>query len=239
MPEDITTRWLKMENKNELLLAIKEAKKNLREGIDFRVADMLAAFEGIAPFLDRETVMNMKCRGCDSYAESFFPLSNDFHAVETEEYCHCKKLSHKNLSLLKIVACESYSQEGQAELLKMANTVLEEDLKPAFAERKLYDRNSFANYSVDFRIKSKAGRVCIGLGHSRKGQFEEGGIRLYLLRRLDPGFGPEPSEKISSAIVEERLMIVVEAGVQTRRMLDIDYVLEWIAQKRKMDIVYL
>ena len=33
-----------MENKNGLLLAIKEAKKNLREGIDFRVADMLAAF---------------------------------------------------------------------------------------------------------------------------------------------------------------------------------------------------
>lgn len=227
-----------MENKNELLLAVKEAKKNLREGIDFRAADMLSAFEGIAPFLDRETVMNMKCRGCDSYAKSFFPLSNDFYAVESQEYCHCKKLSHKNLSILKIVACENYSQEAQNELLGTATLMLEEDLKPAFAERKLYDRNSFANYSVDFQITPDADKVCIELGHKLKGQFEQGGIQLYLLRRLDPGFGPEASLKISSAI-KERFIIVVEASIQTRRMLDIDYVLEWIAQKRKMDIVYL
>jgi hypothetical protein len=33
--------------------------------------------------------------------------------------------------------------------------------------------------------------------------------------------------------------MVVKASLQTRRQLDIDYVLEWIAKKRKMDIVYL
>jgi len=227
-----------MEDKNELLFAVKEAKKNLREGTDFRAADMLAAFEGIAPFLDRETVMNMKCRGCDSYAGSFFPLSNDFWVVEKQEYCHCKKLSLKNLSLLKISSCDNYSQKAQKELMETASSILDEDLKPAFAERRLYDRNLFANYSVDFQITADTGKVCIDLGHKFKGRFEPGGIRLCLVRRLDPGFGSEASQKIAS-IMKGRPLIMIEASVQTRRLLDIDYVLEWIAQKRKMDIVYL
>ena len=33
--------------------------------------------------------------------------------------------------------------------------------------------------------------------------------------------------------------MVVKSGLQTRRQLDIDYVLDWIAERRKMDIVYL
>jgi hypothetical protein len=54
---------------------------------------------------------------------------------------------------------------------------------------------------------------------------------------LDPGFGAA-SQKIAEAIKSGPVMIV-EASLQTRRPLDIDYVLEWIAKKRKMDIVYL
>jgi hypothetical protein len=55
---------------------------------------------------------------------------------------------------------------------------------------------------------------------------------------LDPGFGAADSQKISEAM-KTGLIMVVKAGLQTRRQLDIDYMLEWIAKKRKMDIVYL
>jgi len=34
-------------------------------------------------------------------------------------------------------------------------------------------------------------------------------------------------------------IMVVQSSSQTRRQLDIDYMLDWIAERRKMDIVYL
>jgi hypothetical protein len=46
------------------------------------------------------------------------------------------------------------------------------------------------------------------------------------------------SQKISEAMKGNPIM-VVQSSLQTRRQLDIDYVLDWIAEKRKMDIVYL
>ena len=80
--------------------------------------------------------------------------------------------------------------------------------------------------------------VCIQLGHQTEEGFACGDIALYILRRLDPGFGAEASQKISEAMKGDSIM-VVKSSLQTRRQLDIDYVLEWIAKKRKMDIVYL
>ena len=53
-----------MDSKNELLLAVREAKKYLREGTDIRVTDVLAVFESIAPFLDKQAIVKMKCQGC-------------------------------------------------------------------------------------------------------------------------------------------------------------------------------
>ncbi len=71
-----------MDNKNEILIAVREARRILGDCADFRVAEVLAILEGIAPFLDREVVIGLKCKGCDNYASSSFPLSKDFWVVE-------------------------------------------------------------------------------------------------------------------------------------------------------------
>ncbi|OPY53867.1 MAG: hypothetical protein A4E48_00487 [Methanosaeta sp. PtaU1.Bin060] len=226
-----------MDNKNEILFAVREVRRNLKDTEDFRVADILAVFEGIAPFLDKGTVISIKCKGCDNYAQSFFPLKHDFVAVDKSEYCHAKEASLKNISALKLAGCPEYSSSSQEELFALANTILEEDLRPAFAERKLYDRSKFASYSVSFCLEKSNGNVCIEFGRMTKEGFLGGDIKLYLVRRLDPGFGAA-SQKIADAIKSGPVM-VVDASLQTRRPLDIDYVLEWIAKKRKMDIVYL
>lgn len=227
-----------MENKNELLFAVREARRNLKDDVDFRAADMLAVLEGIAPFLDRETISDMKCKGCDSYSCSYFPLSNDFWVVENQDYCHAKNLPLKHLSVLKMAGCTDYSVDAQKGLCDLVNSVLEEDLRPAFVERRLYDRNLFASYSVAFRVQRDNGNVCIEFGHKSGEEFVGSDIKLHFVRRLDPGLGPAASERIAKSLKNGSAM-VVEASQQTRRVLDIDYVLEWIAKKRKMDIVYL
>jgi hypothetical protein len=91
---------------------------------------------------------------------------------------------------------------------------------------------------VAFRLQSSPGKVCIELGHRTDEGFACSDIKLYILRRLDPGFGAVATQKISEAMKGSPIM-VVQSSLQTRRQLDIDYVLEWIAEKRKMDIVYL
>ncbi len=227
-----------MDSKNEIVSAVREAKKNLGEAADFRVADALAILEGMAPFLDRQTVVSIKCRSCDNYARASFPLSRDFHAVEEDDYCHARQASIKNLTVSKLASCSYYSRQASEDLLELGREIMEEDLVPAFKERKLYDRSKFASYSVAFRLVSLPGMVCIKLGHEVDGGFACSDIKIYILRRLDPGFGADASQKISQAVKGGPIM-VVQSGLQTRRQLDIDYVLEWIAERRKMDIVYL
>ena len=101
-----------MDNRNEILFAVREAKRNLGEGADFRVADALAILEGIAPFLNKEVVIGMKCKSCDNYASASFPLSRDFWAVDDSEYCHAKDASLKNLTASKLAGCPQYSCVG-------------------------------------------------------------------------------------------------------------------------------
>ncbi len=227
-----------MDNKMEILSAVREARKILGDGADFRVADALAILEGIAPFLGKEEIVGMKCRSCDHYATASFPLSRDFWMVDENEYCHSKEASIKNLTATKLAGCAQYSCQASRDLIDLGNTLIEEDLRPAFQERKLYDRSKFASYSVAFRLQSSPGKACIQLGHKTEEGFACGDIALYIIRRLDPGFGGAASQKISEAMKGSYIM-VVKSGLQTRRQLDIDYVLEWIAKKRKMDIVYL
>ena len=100
-----------MDSKNELLLAVREAKKYLREGTDIRVTDVLAVFESIAPFLDKQAIVKMKCQGCDNFSRASFPLDNDLCAVESSDYCHAKSASLKNLATLKLAGCAEYSPE--------------------------------------------------------------------------------------------------------------------------------
>ena len=47
---------------NEILSAVREAKRNLGVCADFRIADALAVLEGIAPFLDKEAVIGNEVR---------------------------------------------------------------------------------------------------------------------------------------------------------------------------------
>jgi len=225
-------------DKNEILFAVREARRNLGAGADFRVADVLAALEGIAPFLNKEAVIGIKCKSCDNYAFASFPLTNDFWVVDSSEYCHAKKASLKNLTALKLAGCPEHSRKSQEELEALGKAIMEEDLRPAFTERKLYDRSKFASYSVAFRLQPGRGNVCIEFGHVTDEGFACCDLRLYILKRLDPGFGAEASRKIAEAM-KSGPVLVVNASLQTRRQLDIDYVLEWIAKKRKMDIVYL
>jgi len=227
-----------MDNKNEILFAVREAKRILGEGADFRVADVLAILEGIAPFLDKEVVIELKCKGCDHYSSASFPLSKDFNMVEDSNHCHARDVSLKNLTAIKLAGCSQYSDKDQEDLANLGRAIMEEDLRPAFSERKLYDRSKFASYSVAFRMLSSPGNVCIEFGHRTDEGFACSDIKLCILRRLDPGFGAAASQKISEAMKTGPIM-VVKAGLQTRRQLDIDYMLEWIAKKRKMDIVYL
>ena len=227
-----------MDSKNEIVSAVREAKKNLGEAADFRVADALAILEGMAHFLDRETVVKIKCKSCDNYASASFPLSRDFHAVEEDDYCHARQVSIKNLAVSKLASCSHYSRHASEDLLELAREIMGEDLVPAFKERKLYDRNKFASYSVAFRLVPLPGMVCIELGHEVDRGFACSDIKIYIMRRLDPGLGADASQKISQAMKGGPIM-AVQSGSQTRRQLDIDYMLEWIAERRKMDIVYL
>lgn len=227
-----------MDNMNEILFAVRDAKRNLGEAADFRVADALAILEGIAPFLNKEIIIGMKCKSCDNYARASFPLSRDFWAVDDSEYCHARHASLKNLTASKLAGCTQYSCQASEDLINLGTAIMEEDLRPAFKERKLYDRSKFASYSVAFQLKSSPGKVCIELGHRTNEGFACSDMKLYILRRLDPGFEAVASQKISEAIKSGPIM-VVQSSLQTRKQLDIDYVLEWIVEKRKMDIVYL
>jgi len=66
----------------------------------------------------------------------------------------------------------------------------------------------------------------------------ESGIKICILRRLDPGFG-EDAKKIKSVHKYGRPVMVVMAARQIRRQMGIDEVLEGIAEKRGMDIAHL
>jgi len=227
-----------MDNRNEILFAVREARRNLGEAADFRVADALTILEGIAPFLTREIIIGMKCKSCDNYGAATFPLNRDFWAVDESEHCHAKDATLRKLTASKLAGCPQYSGQASQDLITLGTAIMEEDLRPAFQERKLYDRSKFASYSVAFRLQSSPGKVCIELGHRTDEGFACSDIKLYILRRLDPGFGAVATQKISEAMKGSPIM-VVQSSLQTRRQLDIDYVLEWIAEKRKMDIVYL
>jgi hypothetical protein len=226
------------DNQGELLFAVKAAQQSLPEGVSPQMGEILAFIEGMAPFLKKDTLIQIKCSSCDNYAPSFFPSEDDFSVVEPRDYCHAKKQPHHHLNLFTIAKCLEHSKEAQKRLLELANSVVEEDLRPALADKKLYDRNAFASYDVDYRIILERSMVCIEFGHDDEGDFIESGIEICILRRLDPGFG-EDAAKIKAVHKYGRPVMVVMAARQIRRQMGIDEILEGIAEKREMDIAYL
>jgi hypothetical protein len=227
-----------LEGDGELLFAVKAAQQSLPEGTGPNVWEVLAFVEGMAPFIDKETLIKLKCASCDHYAPAFFSGEEEFGVVEPRAYCHSKRQPLHHLSLFTIAKCPEHSREEQEQLMDLANSVVEEDLRPALADKKLYDRNAFASYDVDYRTISKRNMACIFFGHRDEGEFVESGIRVCILRRLDPGFG-EDTAKIRAVQTYGRPVMVVMAARQIRRQMDIDEVFEGIAEKREMDIVYL
>jgi hypothetical protein len=225
-----------MDSKNELLLSIKEMRKNLKSDTDFCVKEMMNILEGITPFLDKETITRIKCSGCDNYAASFFPLSEDYWAVENSEYCHAKKLSLKNIKLMKLASCNEFSMKAQENTDDLVNHILEEDVKPFIANKKLYDRKFFTSFPLAFRVGHKPGKVCIEFGHMIDKIFEPFDATIHLVRRLDPGFGPEDSKKIAE-VLKTGPAVVAKCGQQSRSMLDLDRILKGISEKRKIGTV--
>jgi hypothetical protein len=227
-----------MDKGNELLAAVKEIGKYLDGHKDPCISDALAALEGIADILKVEMIIEAKCRDCDSYAASSFPVVYDLENVDNKDFCHAKKQSLKNVGILKLAGCKDRTTKAQTDLMGLANAIIQDDLMPAFVDRKFYDEKLFASCKAAFRTSQMPGNVCIEIGHESKDGFMSSDIRIHLLRRLDPGFGPDASQRIAE-VMNGKAILCVTGSPKVRRQMDIDYVLEWIAKKRKMDIVYL
>ncbi|MGC9514589.1 hypothetical protein [Methanocrinis sp.] len=225
-------------SQSELIFAVKAAQQSLPEGVSPQMGEILAFIEGMAPFLKKDTLIQIKCSSCDNYAPSFFSGEDELGVVEPRAYCHAKKQPLHHLNLFTIAKCPEHSKDAQKRLLELAESLVVEDLRPALADKKLYDRNAFASYDIDYRIIPERSMACIEFGHDDDGDFVESGIKICILRRLDPGFG-EDAAKIKAAHKYGRPVMVVIAARQIRRQMGIDEVLEGIAEKREMDIVYL
>lgn len=229
----------KITGKDNDLISSVNAIKRCHDGREDRcIADAIIALEGIAPFLNKNTIVGIKCKKCDNYSSSSFPIAEDHCTIDNGDYCHVNRLTTDRLGTLTMAGCTQFSQKAQKDLESIACAILEEDLKPAFGDRKLYDKKRFASHKVSFRMSEAPGNVCIEFGYEFNDEFTPGDLKLYILRRLDPGFGPLASQKIA-AILEDKPILFVAANKQTRRQMDIDYIMEWIAKKRNMDIVYL
>ncbi|NYT02606.1 MAG: hypothetical protein GKC10_07620 [Methanosarcinales archaeon] len=227
-----------MNTKDELLFVVKNAQHSLPSGINNRIGDILNFVEGMAQFLDKDTVIDMKCRTCDNYGSSFFPLEGDYKVVDCHEYCHVKRQPLHHMTLLTIAKCLDYTKDKQTRLEALARTIMEEDLRPALASQKLYDRRLFRNFPLEYRISRNAERVCIRLGHVSDEQFVDGDVNLYLLRRLDPEYA-DLSARIMAGLQKGEAVMVVEGNQNTRRQLGLEEVLDRMGNRRKMDIVYL
>jgi hypothetical protein len=222
----------------ELIFAVRAAQQSLPEGVGSQMGEILAFIEGMAPFLDKETLIKIKCESCDHYSASFFPGEGDYLVVEAHPYCHAKKELLHHLNLFTIAKCPEHSTDVQEQLLDLAESVVEEDLRPALLDKKLYDRNAFASYDVAYRTILERGKVCIEFGHQDEVGFVQSGIKICILIRLDPGFG-EDSAKIRAVHKYGRPVMVVMAARQIRRQMGIDDLLAGIAERRGMEMVYL
>jgi hypothetical protein len=136
------------------------------------------------------------------------------------------------------MACQEFSQKARREMAELASGLME-DLRAAFAERKLYDKNLFASFNVEVSLQEDYEKACLELGHYSGEAFKGSGIKLHLLRRLDPGFGPAASGEIAE-VLRDRPILVAETGRQEgRRPPGAASLMEGIARRRKMDIVFI
>ncbi|HOT07576.1 MAG: hypothetical protein A4E45_01643 [Methanosaeta sp. PtaB.Bin039] len=223
-----------MKTNEELLFVVKNAQASLPEGMNHRINDILAFVEGMAPFLEKDTVVTMKCRTCDHYSSCFFPLENDFGVVDRHAYCHQKKMPIHHLTLLAVAKCLNHSMEGQTEAQNLAISLAEIDLKPALKDRKHYDRQTFANFPVELDLRKEGERLVLQVGHRAGDEFVNGDIRMTVLRRSDPSFGSS-----TPRVDPPGLALAVEGPKTSLRQLGLEDVLEKSARERGFALNYI
>lgn len=226
-----------MKTNDELLFYVKDAQQRLPADSDYRLGDLLAFLEGMAPFLDKEVVVKMKCRDCDHYSSSFFPLEGDWGVVDHHEYCHQKMQPIHHLTLLAIAKCTEYSTDAQAMQLDLARSIVKNYLRPSLADKKLYDRRDFANHSIDFDIRQKGGIAAIHLGHKKGGAFIDGEICIVLPRNADPVFEFNAS-RVDQAL-EKGDVMVIEGDEGSINQLGLKTVIDRICSDLSLQAVYL
>jgi uncharacterized CHY-type Zn-finger protein len=202
-----------------------------------QIIDMLEILEGLAPFLDKTRVIELKCKNCDSYAPCFFPLEDDYDVIDTHAYCHRKGQPLHHLTFLSIAKCRDFSRKAQMELVDLAKRFMEE-LRYALRDRKIYDHNEFANYPIAFELSQDSDRVTIQLGHiSEDGAFVMGDAQVHLVRRPDPRMGSKASQ-IGRALHENDLVILVEASRSTIKHLGLKDAVGKIAASHGIPVIY-
>ncbi|MCX8206894.1 MAG: hypothetical protein N3G75_03580 [Methanothrix sp.] len=202
-----------------------------------QIIDMLEILEGLAPFLDKTKVIELKCKNCDNYAPCFFPLEDDYDVIDTHAYCHKKGQPLHHLTFLSIAKCRDFSRKAQMELADLAKRLMEE-LRSALRNMKIYDHNEFANYPIAFELSQDSDRVTIQLGHmSEDGAFVMGDARVLLVRRPDPRLGNKASQ-IGRALHDSDLVILVEASRSAMKHLRLKDTVGKIAASHGIPVIY-
>lgn len=202
-----------------------------------QIIDMLEILEGLAPFLDKAKVIELKCKNCDSYAPCFFPLEDDYDVIDTHAYCHKKGQPLHHLTFLSIAKCRDFSRKAQMELVDLAKSLMEE-LRYTLRGRKIYDHNEFANYPIAFELSQDSDKVTIQLGHmSEDGTFVMGDAHVILARRPDPRLGSKAS-RIGRALHDSDLVILVEASRSAMRHLGLKDAVDKIAASHGIPVIY-
>lgn len=224
----------KMESE-ELLFMIKGIQQ--RNGVSAQIIDLLEILEGLAPFLDRSTIIELKCKNCDSYAPCFFPMDDDYDVVDTHAYCHKKGKPLHHLTLLSIAKCMEFSRKAQIDMAELARSILAE-LRVMLKDKKVYDHYEFANYPLDFGLSYDSEKATIKLGHrSADGAFVVGDAQIHLVRRADPRMGKKASQ-IGKALHNSDVILLVEASKSAMKHLGLKEAVDKVAANRKIPVIY-
>ncbi|MGB9901412.1 hypothetical protein [Methanothrix sp.] len=235
MNESVQKSKESVHDADELMFMVKGLQSS--NSSSAQIIDMLEILEGLAPFLDKTKVIELKCKNCDSYAPCFFPLEDDYDVIDTHAYCHKKGQPLHHLTFLSIAKCREFSRKAQVELADLAKRIMEE-LRSALRGRKIYDHNEFANYPIAFELSQDSDRVTIQLGHlSEDGTFVMGDARILLVRRPDPRLGTKASQ-IGRALHDSDLVILVEASRSAMKHLGLKDAVGKIAASHGIPVIY-
>ncbi|MEM0498660.1 MAG: hypothetical protein QW781_04070 [Methanothrix sp.] len=235
MSESVQKSKESVHDADELMFMVKGLQST--NSSSAQIIDMLEILEGLAPFLDKTKVIELKCKNCDNYAPCFFPLEDDYEVIDTHAYCHKKGQPLHHLTFLSIAKCRDFSRKAQIELADLARRLMEE-LRSALRDRKIYDHNEFANYPIAFELSQDSDRVTIQLGHmSEDGAFVMGDARVLLVRRPDPRLGNKASQ-IGRALHDNDLVILVEASRSAMKHLRLKDAVGKIAASHGIPVIY-